>query len=107
MGNVDSDEAKDLFDRVGHVLGTEGFGENGDGQVSCMAKETRLMDEGREYRIHVQSKNEDEENGAVTVLFQGKEQSFTGRNSNEGLRGTASLKLVGHMLREPLFNELR
>lgn len=59
--------------------------------------------------LHFPSKNPTEENGAVLTTYQSAIPGFRGRtlSTDESLRSSASMRLLSHMLREPLFDELR
>lgn len=64
---------------------------------------------GKDIDIHFASQNPDEENGAVLVTYQSRIPGFKGDkiSSPESLKRSASMRLLCHMLREPLFDELR
>lgn len=69
----------------------------------------KKLKEGEDIHLHFQSDNDEEENGAVTMTFLSHLPSFKGRNmsSTESLMNSASIRVLCHMLREPLFNQLR
>jgi hypothetical protein len=59
--------------------------------------------------LHFASKNPEEENGAVLVTYQSQIPGFKGQPISlpQSLKSSASIRLLCHMLREPLFNDLR
>jgi hypothetical protein len=59
--------------------------------------------------LHFASKNLEEENGAVLMVYQSQIPGFKGESISlpPSLRSSASIRLLCHMLREPLFNDLR
>lgn len=69
--------------------------------------ENRLLPGDTE--LHFPSNNPTEENGAVLVTFQSSIPGFRGEGLSppESLQSTAAIRLLSHMLREPLFDELR
>lgn len=69
----------------------------------------RRVNPGEDIELHFASKNPQEENGAVICSYQSSIPSFKGNliSHKLGLQSTASIRLLCHMLREPLFDELR
>eukprot|EP00934_Nitzschia_sp_Nitz4_P005395 Nitzschia sp. Nitz4//scaffold243_size29414//11200//15047//NITZ4_008058-RA/size29414-augustus-gene-0.12-mRNA-1//1//CDS//3329543837//5385//frame0 len=69
----------------------------------------RRVNPGEDVELHFASKNPQEENGAVICSYQSSIPSFKGRiiSHELGLHSTASIRLLCHMLREPLFDDLR
>jgi secreted Zn-dependent insulinase-like peptidase len=69
----------------------------------------RLVNPGNEIQLHFASKNPAEENGAVLVTYQSSIPSFKGQvlSQPESLLSSSAIRLLCHMLREPLFDELR
>jgi len=58
--------------------------------------------------IHMQSTNPTDENGAVVAKMQSNLLSYTGpADGPDCLRRAAAIRVLNHMLREPLFDELR
>lgn len=59
--------------------------------------------------MHFESKNPEEENGAVVVTYQSTIPSYKGEKISHpaGLQSSSAIRLLCHMLREPLFDELR
>ena len=64
---------------------------------------------GDDFETHFASKNPEEENGAVIMSFQSSIPAFKGDTLSHplGLKSTSAIRLLSHMLREPLFDELR
>lgn len=69
----------------------------------------RRLNPGESIELHFQSENQEEENGAVLVTFQSPIPGYKGSllSDYESLRSSAAIRLIAHMLREPLFDELR
>lgn len=69
----------------------------------------RRIQPGEDIELHFQSKNQQEENGSVVVSYQSHIPSFRGSEMSHplSLDSTSAIRLLGHMLREPLFDELR
>lgn len=59
--------------------------------------------------LHFQSENPQEENGAVVFTYQSPFPSFRGKelSHDSSLKSTSAVRLLCHMIREPLFDELR
>lgn len=72
------------------------------------APERRLIP-GDDIELHFASKNPQEENGAVMVSYQSLVPGYRGEGLSplESLESSASIRLLCHILREPLFNDLR
>jgi hypothetical protein len=64
---------------------------------------------GEDIELHFQSKNPEEENGAVILTYQSCIPAFRGEDLSHplSLQSTSAIRLLCHMLREPLFDELR
>jgi hypothetical protein len=64
---------------------------------------------GEDIELHFASKNPEEENGAVVVSYQSNIPAFKGDDISHplGLKSTSAIRLLCHMLREPLFDDLR
>mmetsp|Transcript_22399 Transcript_22399/g.46576 ORF Transcript_22399/g.46576 Transcript_22399/m.46576 type:complete len:1143 (+) Transcript_22399:186-3614(+) len=114
-GNVGSKEARGWFNECKSIVRQ---GEPASSASPTKAKPffapgttVREIGPGSNYEIHIQSKNENEENGAVVMSFQSDTCSYIGAETPSPapstLRQTAALKLLSHMLKEPLFNKLR
>jgi len=72
----------------------------------------RNLEDCEDTHLHFQSKNPEEQNGAVRMTFQSASPGFKGTDmdcplTHESLTQTAALRVMCHMLREPLFNQLR
>ena len=107
MGNIGEDDAHKVFEMIGDVLGRPAPGADVDPAV-YVASQTRKLPSGAEYHIHAQSKNADEENGAVVMFFQSGLPGYTGVGDDAGaLKRTAAMRVLGGMIKEPLFNTLR
>ena len=67
------------------------------------------MKEGEEIHLHFQSQNKEEQNGAVLMTFQSNIPGYKGLGLSKpnSLVQTAAIRTICHMLREPLFNQLR
>jgi len=59
--------------------------------------------------LHFQSQNKEEQNGSVLMTFQAAIPSFkgSGLSTPDSLSQSAAIRTICHMLREPLFNQLR
>lgn len=71
--------------------------------------DTRRLELGQQIYLHFASENWEEENGAVLMTYQSMVPAWRGENlsTTESLKSSASIRLLCHMLREPLFNDLR
>lgn len=67
------------------------------------------MPQGEDIELHFPSKNPEEENGAVIFTYQSTIPAFKGEGIShpESLESTSTIRLLCHMLREPLFDDLR
>jgi len=109
MGNVASDDATAFYQKVQNVGGQPKGGWS-SGSVQ------RGLPISSSTSLHFPSLNKSEENGAVLVTFQSPIRGFNGAQQqqqathhcpDESLRYSSALRLISHMLREPLFDELR
>lgn len=92
---------------VGDVLGRPSPGADAK-PLPYVASQTRKLPSGAEYHIHTQSRNADEENGAVVMFFQSGLPAYTGVGDDaDALKRTAAMRVLGGMIKEPLFNTLR
>lgn len=107
-GNVSERSATDFFAMVTQVLGRS-KPPNASTQIRLYGSDTRRLPLGKSVELHFASKNSHEENGAVLMTFQSQIPAFrgVGLSCPESLQSTASIRLLCHMLREPLFNTLR
>jgi len=109
-GNVSEKSARDFFQQSTQLLldAREGKSVAHPSMWRPGPTENRLapLDE---VNLNFQSQNPHEENGALIMTYQSPIPSFRGKglSSEESLENTASVRLLSHMLREPLFNELR
>lgn len=69
----------------------------------------RKLKEGEEVHLHFQSQNTEEQNGCVLMSFQSSTPAFKGRHlsTKESLVQSAAVRTICHMIREPMFNQLR
>ncbi len=69
----------------------------------------RSLNEGDDIRLHFQSQNAEEQNGAVRMTFQASLPGYRGvlSNDKEELVQTAALRVLSQILKEPFFNQLR
>lgn len=69
----------------------------------------RKLKEGEEVHLHFQSQNTEEQNGCVLMSFQSSTPGFKGRqlSTKESLVQSAAVRTICHMIREPMFNQLR
>lgn len=109
MGNISEKQARLLFKNATEIL--KRYSLVGKSARSDLwipdALERRLPPSDIE--LHFASRNTHEENGAVLVTYQSPIPGFRGEglSSEESLRSSSSIRLLTHMLREPLFDELR
>jgi len=109
-GNVSEKEARDFFEQSTRLLldAREGKSLANTDMWFPGPTEKRLapLDE---VDLKFQSRNPHEENGALIITYQSPIPAFRGErlSSPESLESSASLRLLCHILKEPLFNELR
>lgn len=108
-GNVASTEAKEFFTSASNKLLAAQQVEIDSTPIWCPGYTEKRLQSGRSIELHFQSKNNQEENGSVVVTFQSTIPGYRGPHlsSNESLRSSAAIRLLCHILREPLFDELR
>eukprot|EP00980_Cylindrotheca_fusiformis_P005083 scaffold1080_cov195-Cylindrotheca_fusiformis.AAC.1 len=111
-GNVSSTTAKSVFSRLDSAI-TEASKarqkcREAMSYIPAGELERRILP-GEDIELHFQSRNPQEENGAVIVTFQSSVPAFRGQQLSDplSLQSTSSIRLLCHMLREPLFDELR
>lgn len=105
-GNVGAADAKHFYnDAASAIMARTGMDES----EWIPGGSERRVQPGNSVELHFASRNDQEESGAVTITFQSSIPGFRGEmfSSKESLQSTASIRLLSHMLREPLFNELR
>jgi insulysin len=109
-GNVSADDAKLFFTSASKKLLSvnEMIGMNSKNMWYPGSQERRLLS-GDSIELHFASKNTQEENGSVIVTYQSSIPGYRGPDlsSNESLQSSAVIRLLCHILREPLFDELR
>lgn len=111
-GNVSAKQAEAFFASASKLVngarvdGAQPAGKSADAWVPGPL-ERRLPSGDTE--LHFPSNNPTEENGAVIVTYQSNIPGFKGEgmSSVESLQSSASIRLISHILREPLFDELR
>mmetsp|Transcript_39917 Transcript_39917/g.120179 ORF Transcript_39917/g.120179 Transcript_39917/m.120179 type:complete len:1210 (-) Transcript_39917:47-3676(-) len=117
-GNVSELEARSFFNDACNILrqvtvsagnGMEQTNADGVKANWFPGPYERRLELGEDVGIHFASKNPEEENGAVLVTYQSHVPGFRGTHlsSKESLKYTAAIRVLCHMLREPLFDELR
>jgi insulysin len=108
-GNVSEATAKDYFNRAIEILSAKSsLGKNFKYSIP-FGSDTRQLQPGKEVELHFPSINTNEENGAVLMTFQSQVPAFRGigLSPHESIDSTASIRLLCHMMREPLFDSLR
>jgi len=112
-GNVSKLQASSFFDSA-TMMFSEAFARPTSpiterGGVWIPGDRERRLTQGEDLEFHFTSQNKQEENGAVLATFQSPIVGFRGDglSSEECLTNSASIRLISHILREPLFDELR
>lgn len=69
----------------------------------------RQLEQGEDIELHFSSQNAQEENGAVLCIYQSSIPSYKGDKVSHplALHSSSAIRLLCHILREPLFNSLR
>ena len=108
-GNIASQEAKAFFTAATNRLIAAQKFELDSSPIWCPGYAEKRLQSGNPVELHFQSKNSQEENGSVVVTFQSSIPGYRGPNlsSTESLNSSAAIRLLCHILREPLFDELR
>lgn len=113
-GNVSDVEAKRFFDGAENIINDANQHykkeEEPKSQKYGLGPFSRRLKSGEDIHLHFQSDNKEEQNGAVLMTFQSSSlPGFKGLklSSKESLRQSAAIRTICHMLREPLFNQLR
>ncbi|MGK3735053.1 MAG: insulysin [Bacillariaceae sp.] len=110
-GNVSSKEATEFFScaksKIKSACNIQEE-ESGEPIVDSGIIERQLQ-QGQEVELHFSSKNTEEENGAVLCTYQSSIPSFKGAKLSHplGLESSSAIRLLSHILREPLFDSLR
>jgi insulysin len=108
IGNVSTKDALNFFSDVCGAIDTyTSFGQSSRTAWIPDSMERLLL--RQDIELHFTSRNPQEENGSVLVTFQSPIPGFRGDllSSSESLRSSSSIRLLCHILREPLFDELR
>jgi secreted Zn-dependent insulinase-like peptidase len=117
------DESLDIFQTAKHTTSIsdearrqqqaqEGISSNMNMKWRPGPTERRLA-AGEDIALHFQSENTEELNGAVAMTFQSPVAGYRGgddynvEDAESRLKYSAAIRLLCHMLREPLFDELR
>lgn len=115
-GNVSEVEAKKFFEDACDLRrqASVSMGNKGKQSKDSLAKSTwapgpferRL---NGDVEMHFASKNPEEENGCLLVTYQSQVPGFRGAglSTEKSLKHSAAIRVLCHMLREPLFDELR
>jgi len=113
-GNVSMDEAKSFFKKACklHSETLSSWNASKDSQADAVRTPgplERCLQPGEDIEIHFASQNPEEQNGAVLVTYQSQVPGFKGEalSNMESLKYSAAIRVLCHMLREPLFDELR
>ena len=111
-GNVSENDAKDFYmSATTEILKSRNVQsvETGDKPVIPSGVVERRVNPGEDIELHFASKNPSEENGAVICSYQSSIPAYKGDGIShpKGLESTAAIRLISHMLREPLFDDLR
>ena len=107
-GNVSEKSARSFFVEASQLLSRPESHEASK-KVRLVGADHRRLHLGKDVEVHFASQNPQEENGAVLMTYQSQIPTFrgVGLSCPESLQSTASIRLICHMLREPLFNTLR
>jgi len=110
-GNVSSKEATEFFSCVKSKIVTACKIQEHDSSEPIIDSGNieRQLQQGQEVQLHFSSQNIEEENGAVLCTYQSSIPSFKGEQLSHplGLESSSAIRLLCHILREPLFDSLR
>jgi insulysin len=113
-GNVSAKDATKFFvSAKSKIEGARDTQSKNDGSAIVIPAGSieRQIDPGHEVELHFASKNPEEENGAVLCTYQSAIPAFKGDTLSPQLElqlaSSSAIRLLCHILREPLFNELR
>lgn len=111
-GNVSAKEASDFFFAAKSQIEEAIKKADGDPDAeACIPASSleRQVAPGNEIQLHFASENPAEVNGAVLWTYQSSIPCFRGDGISHSsqLHSSSSIRLICHMLREPLFTELR
>eukprot|EP00977_Amphora_coffeiformis_P027801 scaffold34646_cov173-Amphora_coffeaeformis.AAC.7 len=110
LGNLSKDQSISLFLNATDFLMEIRKGKTlADQELWRPGSSEARLTPGEDLELHFASENPEEENGAVLVTFQSPVPGYIGPtlSTPDSLQNTASLRLLSHILREPIFNELR
>ncbi|KAG7368781.1 protease III family protein [Nitzschia inconspicua] len=101
-------KARAMLEGSQNAFGSDG-GESSSMPIAPATSIERMLLPGQEIQLHFASKNPEEENGAVLCTYQSSIPSFKGDDIShpESLLSSSAIRLLCHMLREPLFDDLR
>jgi insulysin len=110
-GNVSEKEAKEFFSTASQLTKSVIVPSSRASGVPMWypGEMERRVPGGDDVELHFPSQNESDENGAIVMTYQSPIPGYRGNllSNPESLKSSASLRLIGHILREPLFDELR
>jgi len=112
-GNVSSVEATTFFKKASKIVIAAKNGEERTsqrrGRLWVPGPDKRRLEPAQQIQLHFASQNPEDENGAVFMTYQSQIPAWRGEvlSTPQSLKSSASLRLLCHMLREPLFNNLR
>jgi insulysin len=107
-GNVSEKQAKEYFVKASQLLHSSLAPSMGS-SMWLPGELVRRLTPGEDVEFHFSSQNKQEENGAVLMMYQSHIPGYRGEvlSTLESLKSSAAMRLLCHILREPLFNELR
>jgi insulysin len=112
-GNVSETQAKTFFSSASKLMTdarlTKNVADTDTSTIWIPGTSERRLTPGDDIELHFASKNPQEENGAVMVSYQSMVPGFRGEGLSQpdSLVSSAAIRLLCHILREPLFNDLR
>ena len=112
-GNVSSTEATEFFSsaksRIQKAYTTPETDEDKREALIKTDLIERQLEQGEDIELHFSSQNAQEENGAVLCIYQSSIPSYKGEKFSHplALHSSSAIRLLCHILREPLFNSLR
>lgn len=111
-GNVSAKDASRFFNSARSEVERASMKANGESTQEALIPSgalERQLEPGQEIQLHFASENPEEENGAVLCTYQSSIPSFRGDGISHplGMKSSSALRLICHMLREPLFDDLR
>ncbi|GKY93969.1 hypothetical protein MPSEU_000363800 [Mayamaea pseudoterrestris] len=113
-GNVSEKQAKLFFSDASSLLSKSFVAPALDSKGKSLAmwlpgEIERRLPAGEDVEFHFTSQNLSDENGAVVVTYQSPIPGYRGEilSTPTSLKSSAAMRLISHILREPLFDELR